>query len=266
MIRFLLDSRVGRAIRTLRGNAIMSESFGVNTRRLRVQVFVFAALLAAVSGWLYAHMQRFVNPTPFGLHVGIEYLFMAVVGGVGYVWGALLGAALVTALKQVLQSATATHTDQWPFGHPVRRAAGGNAAAGHGGVWAWCPTLRRPPPARRPPAATALASRPRLATDGPLLEVRGAQGVRRAGGGERGELTCPGEIVGLIDPTARAKHHVQSSPGCSIHGRRNTLPRAVDRRHAAEEIARLGIARTFQHATAACAQHGRQRRDQCAPA
>jgi ABC-type branched-subunit amino acid transport system permease subunit len=54
---------------------------------------VIAALLAcAVSGWLYAHMQRFVNPTPFNLNIGIEYLFMAVVGGAGHVWGAVVGA------------------------------------------------------------------------------------------------------------------------------------------------------------------------------
>ncbi len=57
-------------------------------------MFVLAALLAALSGWLYAHLQRFVNPTPFNLNIGIEYLFMAVVGGAGHLWGAVLGAAL----------------------------------------------------------------------------------------------------------------------------------------------------------------------------
>src|SRR5690349_23236013 len=46
---------------------------GVNAGRLKIVVFVYAALLACVSGWLYAHLQRFVNPTPFGLNQGIEY-------------------------------------------------------------------------------------------------------------------------------------------------------------------------------------------------
>src|SRR5690606_39170508 len=69
----------------------------------RVAIFIIAALLASLSGWLYAHMQRFVNPTPFGLNIGIEYLFMAVIGGVGHVWGAVLGAGIVTMLKQWLQ-------------------------------------------------------------------------------------------------------------------------------------------------------------------
>ena len=85
----LLDSRPGRAIRALRGGLEMAEAFGVDAARLKIVVFVYAALLACVSGWLYAHLQRFVNPTPFGINQGIEYLFMAVVGGAGSVWGAV---------------------------------------------------------------------------------------------------------------------------------------------------------------------------------
>ncbi len=49
------------------------------------------ASLAAIAGWLYAHFQRFINPTPFSLNQGIEYLFMAVVGGASTLWGALVG-------------------------------------------------------------------------------------------------------------------------------------------------------------------------------
>ena len=79
--RNLLDSREGRAIRALRGGRVMAEAMGVNTARSRLAIFVLAALQACVSGWLYAHMQRFLNPTPFSINMGIEYLFMAVVGG-----------------------------------------------------------------------------------------------------------------------------------------------------------------------------------------
>ncbi|GER12793.1 branched-chain amino acid ABC transporter ATP-binding protein/permease [Variovorax boronicumulans] len=99
----LLDSREGRAIRALKGGRLMAESMGVDTARHRIKLFVLAALLAAVSGWLYAHMQRFVNPTPFNLNIGIEMLFMAVVGGAGHLWGAVLGATLITLLKEKLQ-------------------------------------------------------------------------------------------------------------------------------------------------------------------
>jgi len=99
----LLDSRAGRAIRALRSGA-MAESFGVDLRHYKVVIFVYAALLGGVSGWLYAHMQRAVSPSPFGLGYGIEYLFMAVVGGSGSVWGAVVGTATILIVKDQLQN------------------------------------------------------------------------------------------------------------------------------------------------------------------
>lgn len=99
----LLNSREGRAIRALKNGQLMAESMGINTFRSKMVIFLISALFAAISGWLYAHMQRFVNPTPFGLSMGIDYLFMALVGGVGNVWGAILGAGILTMLKQWLQ-------------------------------------------------------------------------------------------------------------------------------------------------------------------
>ena len=103
LLHNLLDSREGRAIRSLKGGRVMAESMGIDTARYRLKLFVLGALLAAISGWLYAHLQRFVNPTPFNLNIGIEYLFMAVVGGSGYLWGAVLGAAVIMLLKEKLQ-------------------------------------------------------------------------------------------------------------------------------------------------------------------
>lgn len=99
----LLDSREGRAIRALKGGVVMAEAMGVDTSRSRMIIFVIAALHASTAGWLYAHMQRLVNPSPFSLHHGIEYLFMAVIGGAGYVWGAVIGSTVVTLLNQCLQ-------------------------------------------------------------------------------------------------------------------------------------------------------------------
>jgi branched-chain amino acid transport system permease protein len=91
----LLDSRPGRAIRALKNGSTMAEAMGISTFRYKLTVFVLAAILAAVSGWLFAHFQRSVSPSPFGINKGIEYLFMAVLGGVGHVWGAFLGSAVV---------------------------------------------------------------------------------------------------------------------------------------------------------------------------
>ena len=91
----LLDSRMGRAIRTLNGARIMGESLGIDTVRLSRAVFVLAALYAALSGFLFAHFQRFVSPTPFNLTASIDDLFMIIIGGSGSLWGAPLGAILV---------------------------------------------------------------------------------------------------------------------------------------------------------------------------
>lgn len=99
----LLDSRAGRAIRSLKGGSQMAEAMGISTFRYKVTIFVLAALFASVAGWLLAHFQRTVNPSAFGLKMGIEYLFMAVVGGVGHVWGAIVGAGLIRLLEDQLQ-------------------------------------------------------------------------------------------------------------------------------------------------------------------
>jgi branched-chain amino acid transport system permease protein len=99
----LLDSRAGRVIRSLKTGTKMAEAMGINTFRYKVIAFVLAAMLASVSGWLMAHFQRTVNPSAFGLKMGIEYLFMTVVGGVGYVWGAVVGSGLVKLLDDYLQ-------------------------------------------------------------------------------------------------------------------------------------------------------------------
>ena len=100
----LLNSRTGRVLRALKGGVLMAESCGVPTMQYKLLVFVLAAVLAALSGWLYAHLQRAVNPTPFNLTAGIGYLIMAVVGGVGYLWGAIVGALLITVLNNWLQN------------------------------------------------------------------------------------------------------------------------------------------------------------------
>ena len=101
--RNLLDSRVGRAIRALKGRGVMAESFGVNTARLKIIIFLHAALLANISGWLYAHFLRYVSPSPFNINASIDYLFMAVIGGSAQVWGAVIGSAILTLLKEWLK-------------------------------------------------------------------------------------------------------------------------------------------------------------------
>ena len=95
----LLDSRLGRAIRTLNGARLMGESMGIDTVRLSREVFVIAGVYAGLSGFLFAHFQRFVSPTPFSLGASIDYLFMVIIGGSESLWGAPIGATLVVVLR-----------------------------------------------------------------------------------------------------------------------------------------------------------------------
>ena len=249
----LLDSRSGRAVRALRGQLEMAESFGVDAARLKIIVFVYAALLACVSGWLYAHLQRFVNPTPFGISQGIEYLFMAVVGGAGSVWGAVVGASIITILKQVLQNIL-----------PDLLGKSGNfeivvfgilmvllLQRARQGVWPW---LARFLPVAVPepvPDAPALPHREAAVDARPLLDVRRA---RKAFGGlvavDDLEFTIArGEILGLIGPNGAGKTTMfnlisgafpLTSGDIVFRGESITHERPY-------EIARRGIARTFQH-------------------
>jgi ABC-type branched-subunit amino acid transport system ATPase component/ABC-type branched-subunit amino acid transport system permease subunit len=99
----LLDSRVGRAIRSLRGGATMLASLGVELFRVRLTIFVFAAVLAGLAGWLYAHMLRFISPSPFDIRPSIEFLLMAMAGGASSVYGAVVGAGIVVLLKNEIQ-------------------------------------------------------------------------------------------------------------------------------------------------------------------
>lgn len=99
----LIHSRVGRAMRAVRESEHASESVGIDTAALKLQAFVFSAVLAGLAGGLYAFYVTFISPSPFGFHTSVQFVLMAVVGGLGTFWGPLLGAGLVVALGEVLR-------------------------------------------------------------------------------------------------------------------------------------------------------------------
>ena len=257
--RNLLDSRPGRAIRALRNGAGMAESFGVDTSRYKIVIFIYAALLACVSGWLYAHLQRAVSPSPFGLNYGIEYLFMAVVGGASHVWGALLGSALVLTLKDQIQNIlprlldTTANFEMIVFGVLLVIVL----QYARDGLWpivaGWWDRLGAQDDARRPAPAQApeLPRRPRPAAGQTVLEV---EGLRKEFGGlvavnDIGFAVRAGEIVGLIGPNGAGKSttfNLITGVLPATRGSVRFLGERIDRL-AAREIARLGVGRTFQH-------------------
>jgi branched-chain amino acid transport system permease protein len=100
----IVNSRVGRALRAIRSSEVAAQSMGVDTGRLKAQIFVISAAMAGVAGSLYAHYVTFVNPTPFRGRTTLMLLVMAAVGGMGTIWGAPFGAALLTILTEVLRA------------------------------------------------------------------------------------------------------------------------------------------------------------------
>ncbi len=98
----LVDSRIGRALRAIHDSEKAASAVGVDTSRLKLLVFVFSGVMAALAGFLYAHMMSFISPSSFGFMVSIRLVTMVVIGGMASVWGSLFGAALLTLLPEWL--------------------------------------------------------------------------------------------------------------------------------------------------------------------
>jgi branched-chain amino acid transport system permease protein len=98
----LVDSRVGRALRAIHENDLVANAMGVNTEKYKVSVFALSAAYASLAGSLYAHYLSFVSPKTFDIFYSVEIVTMVVVGGIGNLWGGFFGAALLTALPEVL--------------------------------------------------------------------------------------------------------------------------------------------------------------------
>lgn len=104
-VRSLLDSRLGRAFRAVAASPEAAAACTIDVARVKLAAFVVAGALGAVAGALYAHWITFVSPTAFGLDTSIELLVMAVVGGLGSVYGALVGAMAITLAVEALRVA-----------------------------------------------------------------------------------------------------------------------------------------------------------------
>jgi branched-chain amino acid transport system permease protein len=250
----LLDSRTGRAIRALRRGHIAAEAFGVHAPRAKLLVFIYAAVLAGLSGWLYAHFVRAANPTPFGAQAGIEYLFVAVVGGAGYVWGGVLGAAIVVILKEVLQSylplifGGSVQLETIVFGILLVTLL----QLAPTGVWPWL-IARLPftPIRKRPDMSLTLPARPRAAMPAVLLQIDHAR--KQFGGviavNDVSFDVQAREIVALIGPNGAGKSttfNLITGVLTASSGRISVLGKGINNAPP-QEIVKLGISRTFQH-------------------
>jgi branched-chain amino acid transport system permease protein len=254
LCRNLLDSRQGRAIRSLRGGIAMVESLEIDFFRMRLAIFVLAGLLAGLSGWLYAHMQRYVSPAPFDLRPGIELLLMALVGGAGHIAGAVVGAAIITLLKNVLQDVLPVFTR---YSAQLEIVVFGvlfivllqKARAGI------VPMISRYLPLPRltlPEEAHPLARRARPTVSGrPVLTIQGATkrfGALAAVNDVSFEVKS-GEVLGLIGPNGAGKTTLLNLITGTARPNAGQILFLDDdmTRLPPRHIAAKGVSRTFQH-------------------
>jgi branched-chain amino acid transport system permease protein len=248
----ILHSRPGRAMRALKHSRQTAENFGVNGAQLKLAVFIYAALLASISGWLYAHLLRFVNPSPFGITMSIEYLFMAVVGGAGHVWGAVLGSAVITLLREFMQDlmpgilGRAGNFEVIFFGALIILLLQINRDRGFGALF---DRFKRP--VRVGVNAPAMPALAHAAAAGPLLSVRD---VYRSFGGlvavdKISFDVGRGQIIAVIGPNGAGKSTLFNlltrmltleSGQVILRGERIEKLRPF-------EVVSRGVARTYQH-------------------
>jgi branched-chain amino acid transport system permease protein len=107
----LLRSRPGRALQTLRDSEVAAAVMGVNVQGYKARIFMVSSMYGGLAGVIYALSIGAVAPESFSLLLSVQFLAMIVLGGLGSVWGAAVGAAFVSALPLVFQE----YADSLPY-------------------------------------------------------------------------------------------------------------------------------------------------------
>ena len=103
VIHNIVKSDTGRALISIREDELAAEAMGVNTTRYKVTAFVIGSAFAGVAGVLFAHYNRFLSTNDFQFIKSFEIIIMIVIGGMGSMTGAILGAIVVTLLPELLR-------------------------------------------------------------------------------------------------------------------------------------------------------------------
>lgn len=100
----IIKSRIGRALIAIREDETAADSMGINSTYYKTLCFGVGAFFAGLGGGLFAHYMRFLHPNTFNFMKSIEHLCMVVLGGLGNMWGAFIGAALLTVTPELLRT------------------------------------------------------------------------------------------------------------------------------------------------------------------
>ncbi|MCC8954366.1 branched-chain amino acid ABC transporter ATP-binding protein/permease [Bradyrhizobium sp. Pear77] len=248
----LLHTRAGRAIAALKTDAEMAEIFGVNAARLRLIVFVVAATLAGLSGTLYAYYFKFLSPAPFGLTASINLLIACIFGGMAHPFGAVLGAAAITALEMLLQNTVARmlglsgNVELIVFGLVLICVL----LRWPGGIWSALQRIWPQFSAARPGRNIELTPSKRSTAGEDLLTVTGISknfgGLKALQGISFG--VGPDQIVGLIGPNGAGKSTTFNiATGLLAPSEGDVLLMGEKPPRRVSDLVHRGVSRTFQH-------------------
>jgi branched-chain amino acid transport system permease protein len=99
----LQDSRIGRAWEAIREDEVAARAMGINTRNIKLLAFAMGASFGGIAGGMFAATQQFISPESFILVESVMVLAMVVLGGMGNIWGVVLGAVLLSFVPEILR-------------------------------------------------------------------------------------------------------------------------------------------------------------------
>ncbi|HXF83174.1 MAG TPA: branched-chain amino acid ABC transporter ATP-binding protein/permease [bacterium] len=252
-------TRPGRALMALRESEVAAMTLGVSARAYKTLAFALSAIYAGSAGGLYVGVVRYINPDNFPFHVSLLYVTMAVVGGMGSLAGAVVGATMLTGLPELLRGFV-----------EYRELIGGVLLLAflvfvpHGLVGIFGPRIRAshrvpmPPQAAGVPAPSGPVASGDGRSPGPGTAARAEwlriTEVTKTFGGvvaldQVSLVVAPHTIHGLIGPNGSGKTTLfnvvtrleEPDGGAITLGEHDLLSCPADR------LAALGIARTFQN-------------------
>jgi branched-chain amino acid transport system permease protein len=114
----LQDSRIGRAWEAIREDEVAARAMGINTIHMKLLAFAMGASFGGVAGGMFSAIQGFISPESFILTESVMVLSMVVLGGMGNIWGVVLGAVLLSFVPEILRY-TVEPVQRWMFGRSI---------------------------------------------------------------------------------------------------------------------------------------------------